>query len=52
MTDAPELFEEDQVWVAKETRASGIAFSEHQAPADAESFDVDGAQVSYRVKKV
>ncbi|MGB0786956.1 MAG: class I tRNA ligase family protein, partial [Candidatus Poseidoniaceae archaeon] len=52
MTDAPELFEEDQAWVAKETRASGIAFSEDQAPADAESFDVDGAQVSYRVKKV
>ncbi|MEC7261590.1 MAG: class I tRNA ligase family protein, partial [Candidatus Thermoplasmatota archaeon] len=52
MADAPELFEEDQAWVAKETRASGIAFSEDQAPADVESFDVDGAQVSYRVKKV
>ncbi|MEC7483672.1 MAG: isoleucine--tRNA ligase, partial [Candidatus Thermoplasmatota archaeon] len=52
MADAPELFEEDQVWVAKETRASGIAFSEDQAPADVESFYVDEAQVSYRVKKV
>jgi len=52
MADAPELFEEDRTWVAKETRASGIAFSEDQPPADVESFDVDGAQVSYRVKKV
>ncbi|MEC7272116.1 MAG: isoleucine--tRNA ligase, partial [Candidatus Thermoplasmatota archaeon] len=52
MADAPELFEEDQAWVAKETRASGIAFSEDQAPADVESFDVDGARLSYRVKKV
>ena len=52
MADAPELFEEDQAWVAKETRASGIAFSEDKAPADVESFDVDGAQISYRVKKV
>ena len=52
MADAPELFEEDQAWVAKETRASGIAFSEDQPPANVESFDVDGAQVSYRVKKV
>ena len=52
MMDAPELFEEDQAWVAKETRAYGIAFSEDQPPADVEAFDVDGAQVSYRVKKV
>ena len=36
MMDAPELFEEDQAWVAKETRASGIAFSEDQPPADVE----------------
>tara|TARA_B100001113_G_scaffold83055_1_gene66042 strand:- start:6037 stop:7470 length:1434 start_codon:yes stop_codon:yes gene_type:complete len=52
MADAPELFEEDQAWIAKETRASGIAFSEDQPPADVEFFDVDGAQLSYRVKKV
>ena len=52
MTGAPELFEDDRTWIAKETRASGIAFSEGQPPADVESFDVDGAQVSYRVKKV
>ncbi|MEC8588664.1 MAG: isoleucine--tRNA ligase [Candidatus Thermoplasmatota archaeon] len=52
MSDAPELFEDDQAWIAKETRASGIAFSEDQPPADVESFDVDGAQVSYRVKNV
>ncbi|CAI8394135.1 MAG: Isoleucine--tRNA ligase [Candidatus Poseidoniaceae archaeon] len=52
MTDAPELFEEDRVWISKETRASGIAFAEDQPPADVESFNVDGAQVSYRVKKV
>ena len=52
MTSAPELFEADQAWIAKETRASGIAFSEEQPPADIESFDVDGAQISYRVKKV
>ena len=49
MKDVPELFEDDQAWIAKETRASGIAFSEEQAPADAESFDVDGAQIAYRV---
>ncbi len=52
MSDAPELFEDDQAWIAKETRASGIAFSKDQPPADVESFDVDGAQVSYRVKNV
>ena len=52
MADAPELFEEDQAWVAKETRASGITFSGDKAPADVESFDVDGARLSYRVKKV
>ena len=37
MTDAPELFEEDCTWIAKETRASGIAFSQ-EAPSEAESF--------------
>ena len=50
MKDAPELFEDDQTWIAKETRASGIAFSEEQAPAEAESFDVDEAQIAYRVR--
>jgi isoleucyl-tRNA synthetase len=49
MKDAPELFEEDQSWIAKETRSSGISFSSDQPPADAESFDVDGAQIAYRV---
>ena len=49
MTGAPELFEEDRTWVAKETRASGIVFSEDATPSDAESFDVDGATIAYRV---
>ena len=52
MTDAPELFEEDRVWIAKETRASGIAFSQEASPSDAESFDVDGATIAYRVHNV
>jgi len=50
--DAPELFEQDQAWIAKETRASGIVFSLESAPADTESFDVDGAQIAYRVLNV
>ena len=49
MTGAPELFEEDRTWIAKETRASGIVFSEDATPSDAESFDVDGATIAYRV---
>ena len=52
MTDAPELFEEDRTWIAKETRASGIVFSEEASPSDAESFDVDGATIAYRVHNV
>ena len=52
MKDAPELFEEDRVWIAKETRASGIAFSQEASPSDAESFDVDGATIAYRVHNV
>ena len=52
MNDAPELFEGDQTWIAKETRASAIAFNTGQPPNDAESFDVDGAQIAYRVQKV
>jgi isoleucyl-tRNA synthetase len=47
--DAPELFEEDQSWIAKETRSSGISFSGDQPPEDVEAFDVDGAQIAYRV---
>ena len=49
MKEAPELFEEDQAWIAKETRSSGISFSEDQPPSEAEAFDVDGAQIAYRV---
>ena len=52
MSGAPELFEEDQVWIAKETRASGIIFNVEQNPSDAEAFDVDGAQIAYRVHKI
>jgi len=52
MTDAPELFEEDCTWIAKETRASGIAFSQEAPPSEAESFDVDGATIAYRVHKI
>jgi len=52
MSGAPELFEEDQLWIAKETRASGIVFNVEQNPSDAEAFDVDGAQIAYRVHKV
>ncbi|MDP6866853.1 MAG: class I tRNA ligase family protein, partial [Candidatus Poseidoniaceae archaeon] len=52
MSGAPELFEEDRVWIAKETRASGIVFNTEQIPSDAEAFDVDGAQIAYRVHEV
>ena len=52
MSGAPELFEEDQLWIAKETRASGIVFNVEQNPSDAEAFDVDGAQIAYRVHEV
>lgn len=52
MSNAPELFEEDQHWIAKETRASGITFNSEQPPNDAESFDVDGAQIAYRVHEL
>ena len=47
MKDAPELFAEDQTWIAKETRSSGIVFNVDEAPSD-----VDGAQIAYRVHKV
>ena len=52
MANAPDLFEDDQTWIAKETRASGIVFNVEQPPSDAESFDVDGAQIAYRVHKL
>ena len=52
MKGAPELFAEDQTWIAKETRSSGIVFKVDDAPSDIESFDVDGAQIAYRVDKV
>jgi isoleucyl-tRNA synthetase len=52
MKDAPELFAEDQTWIAKETRSSGIVFNVDEAPSDIEAFDVDGAQIAYRVHKV
>ncbi len=52
MKGAPELFAEDQTWIAKETRSSGIAFNVDHVPSDIEAFDVDGAQVAYRVHKV
>ena len=50
MVDAPELFADDQEWIAKETRASGIAFLSNNAPEGTEHFDVDGAHISYRVQ--
>jgi isoleucyl-tRNA synthetase len=50
MTNAPELFAVDQEWIAKETRASGIAFHSENAPEGTESFDVDGAHISYKVQ--
>ena len=52
MKGAPELFAEDQTWIAKETRSSGIAFNVDHVPSDIEAFDVDGAQIAYRVHKV
>ena len=52
MKGAPELFAEDQTWIAKETRSSGIVFNVDDAPSDIEAFDVDGAQIAYRVDKV
>lgn len=50
MVNAPELFADDQEWIAKETRASGIAFHSDNAPEGTENFDVDGAHISYRVQ--
>jgi hypothetical protein len=50
LVDAPELFADDQEWIAKETRASGIAFLSNNAPEGTEHFDVDGAHISYRVQ--
>ena len=50
MIHAPELFAEDQEWIAKETRASGIAFHSENAPEGTDNFDVDGAHISYRVQ--
>ena len=52
MTKAPQLFDEDKTWIAKETRASGVVYSMEEAPSNAESFDVDGATISYRVQSV
>ena len=52
MTRCSRTFEEDRTWIAKETRASGIVFSEDASPSDAESFDVDGATIAYRVHNV
>ena len=33
MKGAPELFAEDQTWIAKETRSSGIVFKVDDAPS-------------------
>ena len=51
MKDAPELFDEDQQWIVNETRCAAAAFhpTELQAPADADSFEVDGITVWFAV---
>ena len=51
MKDAPELFDEDQQWIVNETRCAAAAFhpTDLQAPADADSFEVDGITVWFAV---
>lgn len=51
MKDAPELFDEDQQWIVNETRCAAAAFhpTDVQAPADADSFEVDGITVWFAV---
>ncbi|HII57567.1 MAG TPA: isoleucine--tRNA ligase [Candidatus Poseidoniaceae archaeon] len=50
--NAPELFEADRQWIVTETRASAAVFhpSDANTEQDAESFEVDGAKISFIVK--
>jgi isoleucyl-tRNA synthetase len=51
LQNAPEMFESDQTWVATETRSAAAVFhSEGQAPANADSFTVDGITVQFTVE--
>jgi hypothetical protein len=51
LQNAPEMFESDQTWVATETRSAAAVFhSEGQAPANADSFTVDGISVQFTVE--
>ena len=51
LQNAPEMFESDQSWVATETRSAAAVFhSEGQAPANADSFTVDGITVQFTVE--
>ena len=52
MTNTPAMREEDENWVATETRAAGCAFhpTDAQPPEGADRFEVDGTVVHFTVK--
>ena len=52
MTNAPAMRDEDEHWVATETRAAGCAFhpTDAQPPEGADRFEVDGTVVHFKVK--
>jgi isoleucyl-tRNA synthetase len=51
LQNAPEMFESDQTWIATETRSAAAIFhSKGQAPANADSFTVDGISVQFTVE--
>ena len=52
MTNAPAMRDEDEHWVATETRAAGCAFhpTDAQPPEGADRFEVDGTVVHFTVK--
>ena len=52
LENAPEMQNEDEIWVATETRAAGCVFHPEGAtpPTGAEHFEVDGTSVHFTVK--
>ena len=51
MENAPEMLQEDEAWVAHETRSAGCVFHPEGSspPGEAETFEVDGTIVSFIV---
>jgi len=51
MSNAPELFDNDKLWIVNETRASGVIFHPNSdTPShDTDSFEVDGCKVNFTV---